>query len=136
MRDSIGSKKFCGILFLQLTPTSTWFLLPIDSWFIFEGTNFHEKSFNTVFETSAKIKFSEFRKKDILPVVIIFVLDSCLGYPRKQLFAVEYFCKKLHHRCFRLDSKYASELSIKYFSNYSDRSTNVLKQKTNVFFDE
>ena len=28
----VGSKILCGILFLWLTPTSTWFLLPIDSW--------------------------------------------------------------------------------------------------------
>ena len=73
--DLVGSKILCGILFLWLTPTSTWFLPPIDSWFILEGTNFHEKSFDTFFETFAKNiqlflknfseisqKFSEFRK--------------------------------------------------------------------------
>ena len=65
---------------------------------------------------------SEFHQKDILPVVVIFVLDviktSVQGTPpppqkkeKKKLFAVKYICRKVH------------------------RFTNVLNQKTNVFFN-
>ena len=52
--DSFGCKKFCRLLFLRLTSTSTWFLLSTNYWHIFDGNNFHEKIFNTFFETFVK----------------------------------------------------------------------------------
>ena len=135
-----------GILFLRLIPTSTWFLLPIDSWLIFKGTNFYEKIFNTFFETFAKnihyfskITFSEFRKKELSPDAIISVLDliktSVQGTRKNNFLPLNTFAKSCIVNV-KLGSEYASELSIKYFSNYNDRSTNVSNQKTNAFFDE
>ena len=73
-----------------------------------------------MFNYFSKIKFSEFRKKDILPVVVvvIFVLDliktSVQGTPENNFSLLNIFAKSSNVDV-RLSSEYASELSIKYF---------------------
>ena len=97
------------------------------------------KLFHKIFNYFSKIKFSEFRKKEIFPVVI-FVLDlfktSVQGTPGNQVLSLNIFAKSSIVNV-RLGFEYTSELSIKYFfSSYNDRSMDVLNQKTNIFFDE
>ena len=95
----------------------------------------------TIFNYFLKIKFCEFRKKDILPVVVISVLDlvktSVQGPPPKNNFLPLNIFAKSSIVNIRLGSEYFSELPIKYFfPNYNNQSMNVLNQKTNVYFDE
>ena len=113
--NSIGSKKLCRILFLQLTSISTWFLLLIDSWCIFEG-NFCEEY--TVI--SQKLSSENFTRN----TVYLLLLFSCL----LDLFKTSVYCTPKNNFLqlnifakssiidIRLDSEYTSELSIKYFS--------------------
>ena len=144
--DSIGSKILCGILFLRLTLTSTWFLLLIDSWLIFKQLIFVRKSsthflklLQRIFNYFSKINFSKFRKKNILPVIVIFVLDSIKtsvqGTPKNNFLPLIYLyiCSIVNIDCV-LNTPLNCQSSI--FSNYNDQSTNVLNQKTNVFFNE
>ena len=99
--DSSGSKILCGILFLRLTHTSTWFLLPIDSWLIFKQLIFVRKPLThflkllqRIFNYFSKINFSKFCKKNILPVIVIFILDlikpSVQGTPENNFLPLIY----------------------------------------------
>ena len=109
--------------------------------FVRKSSTYFLKLLWRIFNYFLKIKFCKFRKKDILPAVVISVLDliktSVQGPPQKQLFAIKCICKKLH-------CKYWTGFwillwivnQVFFFPNYDDRSTNVLNQKTNVFFDE
>ena len=97
------------------------------------------KLLRRIFNYFSKITFSEFRKKELSPDAIISVLDliktSVQGTPKNNFLPLNTFAKSSIVNV-KLGSEYVSELSIKYFSNYNDRSTNVSNQKTNVFFDE
>ena len=70
--DPVGSKKLCGILNLQLTPTDSFSMELI---FVRKASTHFLKLSRRILNYFSKIEFSEFHKKDILPVVVIFVLD-------------------------------------------------------------
>ena len=140
--DSIGSEfHFCD-----------WFLLLLDFYYRLTPDSFSKelifmrkssthflKLLRRIFNYFSKITFSEFCKKELSPDAIISVLDliktSVQGTPKNNFLPLNTFAKSSIVNV-KLGSEYVSELSIKYFSNYNDRSTNVSNQKTNVFFDE
>ena len=68
--------------------------------FVRKSSTYFLKLLWRIFNYFLKIKFCKFRKKDILPAVVISVLDliktSVQGPLQKQLFAIKYICKKLH----------------------------------------
>ena len=69
-----------------------------------------------IFSFFSKIKFSEFHTKDILPIVVIFVLDliktSVWSTPENNFSPLNIFAKSSTVDVI-LGSEYASELSIK-----------------------
>ena len=101
-------------------------LLRINSWLISKELVFATKVLThflkllrRIFSYFSKIKFSEFHKKDILPVVVIFVLDliktSVYCAPENSFSLLNIFGKSPIVDV-RLGSELVSELSINYFS--------------------
>ena len=76
------------------------------------------KLLQRIFNYFSKIKFSKFGKKNILPAVIIFVLDliktSVQGTPKNKILPLNIFVKSSIVNI-RLGSEYNSALPIKYF---------------------
>ena len=124
MCNSVNSNCF------TITPMSTRFLLLISTPFLLlsapnsfskelifvtKASTQFLKLLQIIFNYFSKIKFNESSQKDIFSVFIIFELDlinTMLGYPQNQLFAVKYFCKNF------LNMPLNCQLSI--FSNYND----------------
>ena len=126
--------------YFYLISTTDWLLtLSKELIFMRKSSTHFLKLLRRIFNYFSKITFSEFRKKELSPDAIISVLDliktSVQGTPKNNFLPLNTFAKSSIVNV-KLGSEYVSELSIKYFSNYNDRSTNVSNQKTNVFFDE
>ena len=138
--DSIGSEFYFCDSYFYLISTTDWLLtLSKELIFMRKSSTHFLKLLRRIFNYFSKITFSEFRKKELSPDAIISVLDliktSVQGTPKNNFLPLNTFAKSSIVNV-KLGSEYVSELSIKYFSNYNDRSTNVSNQKTNVFFDE
>ena len=138
--DSIGSEFYFCDSYFYLISTTDWLLtLSKELIFMRKSSTHFLKLLRRIFNYFSKITFSEFRKKELSPDAIISVLDliktSVQGTPKNNFLPLNTFAKSSIVNV-KLGSEYISELSIKYFSNYNDRSTNVSNQKTNVFFDE
>ena len=113
---------FCDWLLLLL---DFYYRLTPDSFskeliFMRKSSTHFLKLLRRIFNYFSKITFSEFRKKELSPDAIISVLDliktSVQGTPKNNFLPLNTFAKSSIVNV-KLGSEYASELSIKYFSN-------------------